>query len=156
MSDFGGQYAHALPVERFIPDEPERFDLAQLLAYFRPAWMDEGACCGTDPEIFFPGAGMHQDREAKAICAECPVVDTCLAYAMDHGLRGVWGNTNERERRRLRPTQPGPDRGPIDHGSTGGYKAHLRRGEKACPECSAANRRRNADQRDARRMAVSA
>jgi WhiB family redox-sensing transcriptional regulator len=42
-------------------------------------------------------------REAKAVCATCPVRRPCLDYALqwDH-LCGVWGGMSERERRQVR------------------------------------------------------
>ena len=67
-----------------------------------------GACSGEDPELFFaPEGARGADRwsyevDAKAICAECPVVAQCLEYALEHRMDGVWGGTNEAERRELR------------------------------------------------------
>ena len=69
--------------------EPERLDLDQLIASLRPSWMAKGACVGTDPDAFFPPPGPKTDRDAKAICATCPVVDTCLEYALTNRLDGV-------------------------------------------------------------------
>ena len=158
MTNYGVQYDHPIPVERHIDAEPERLDLDQLIASLRPSWMAQGACVGTDPDAFFPPPGPKTDRDAKAICATCPVVDTCLEYALANHLDGVWGNTNGRERGRLRPAakrKPGPPPAPItNHGVVAGYQAHRRRREDACPECLAAWSRRSADQRSARRMAV--
>jgi len=158
VSGYGSQYDHPIPVEGRIDTEPERLDLDQLIASLRPSWMAKGACVGTDPDAFFPPPGPKTDRDAKAICATCPVVDTCLEYALTNHLDGVWGNTNGRERKRLRPAakrKPGPPPAPItNHGTKAGYQAHRRRAEDACPECLAAWSRRSADQRSARRMAV--
>ena len=154
----GQQYDHPIPVEGRIDTEPERLALDQLIASLRPSWMAKGACVGTDPDAFFPPPGPKTDRDAKAICATCPVVDTCLEYALTNHLDGVWGNPNGRERKRLRPAakrKPGPPPAPItNHGTQAGYQAHRRRAEDACPECLAAWSRRSADQRSARRMAV--
>lgn len=141
MSNYGIQYDHPIPVERHIDAEPERLDLDQLIASLRPSWMAEGACVGTDPDLFFPPPGMHGDRPAKAICADCPVVDACLDYALTNHLDGIWGNTNGRERRRMRPAvKPGPRRAPIPHGTIQGYRAHTRHNDPACAPCKAAKR----------------
>ena len=44
---------------------------------------------------------MGVDR-ARAICKGCPVLDTCLEYALTERIEhGVWGGTSERERRRI-------------------------------------------------------
>lgn len=44
-------------------------------------WMDDAACATVDPEIFFPS--MEDDwqptRDAKKICASCPVRAKCAA-----------------------------------------------------------------------------
>lgn len=66
------------------------------------AWKDDAACRhATDPSIFFPKPG-DSVREAKAICAGCPVRSECLDYALRLGEHGIWGSTSERERRRIR------------------------------------------------------
>jgi len=66
-----------------------------------PGWWFAGLCAQTDPELFFPEKG-GSVREAKAVCAGCPVRAQCLAHALAHGERfGVWGGLSEHERRRL-------------------------------------------------------
>jgi len=67
-----------------------------------PVWWFAGLCAQTDPELFFPEKG-GSVREAKAVCAGCPVRAQCLEHALAHGERyGVWGGLSERERRRLK------------------------------------------------------
>lgn len=74
---------------------------ASLLGFAIPDWMTDGLCAQTSPDEFFPEKG-QTTRHAKAICAECPVQRECLDYALANGERfGVWGNTSERERRRM-------------------------------------------------------
>jgi len=66
-----------------------------------PGWWFAGLCAQTDPEVFLPEKG-GSVREAKAVCAGCPVCAQCLAHALAHGERyGVWGGLSEPERRRL-------------------------------------------------------
>ena len=66
-----------------------------------PGWWFAGLCAQTDPELFFPEKG-GSVREAKAVCAPCPVRAQCLAHALAHDERfGVWGGLSEPERRRL-------------------------------------------------------
>ena len=61
------------------------------------------ACYGADPNIFFPARGYSSAADAKAICADCPAIDECRAFAVDLMMdRGIWGGTSERERRRIR------------------------------------------------------
>jgi WhiB family redox-sensing transcriptional regulator len=67
-----------------------------------PEWMERGLCAQTDPESFFPEKG-GSTREAKSICATCPVAAECLDYALDNDERfGIWGGLSERERRKLK------------------------------------------------------
>ena len=68
----------------------------------RPGWMRRSACRGRDIAEFFPEPGGDADA-ARAICATCPVRDECLAFAVaDRATQGIWGGTDETERRRLR------------------------------------------------------
>lgn len=66
-------------------------------------WRKRAACRGIDVEIFYPATDEDVDAEpAKAVCAECPVRQACLEYALAHREReGVWGGATERERRRI-------------------------------------------------------
>jgi WhiB family transcriptional regulator, redox-sensing transcriptional regulator len=66
------------------------------------AWMLEAKCLDADPEAFFPEKG-GSTREAKRICAACPVREECLEYSLTNEERfGIWGGLSERERRRVR------------------------------------------------------
>jgi hypothetical protein len=42
------------------------------------------------------------EKEAKAICAECPYKARCLKFAIDNHEQGIWGGTTERQRNILR------------------------------------------------------
>ena len=65
------------------------------------SWRSKAACQGLDPAVFYPASDEEAD-EAKAICATCPVRETCLEYALANRERdGVWGGATERERRRI-------------------------------------------------------
>ncbi len=65
------------------------------------SWRQRAACRGLDPDIFYPVSDEEAD-EAKAVCAECPVRQTCLEHALANREHdGVWGGATERERRRL-------------------------------------------------------
>ena len=79
-------------------------DLGARLAFDDEArvWMLEARCLDADPEAFFPEKG-GSTREAKRICAICPVQQECLSHALDNDERfGIWGGMSERERRRLK------------------------------------------------------
>lgn len=78
---------------------------------------DEPLCAQTDPEMFFPqpvaGADdVYQfnirrnvylsERQAKAVCKECPLIKDCLDYALRNDEHGIWGGTTEHERAKIR------------------------------------------------------
>ena len=70
-------------------------------------WRHNAACLTEDPELFFPigntGPALQQIEEAKAVCRTCPVIDTCLKWALENGQdAGVWGGLSEDERRSLK------------------------------------------------------
>jgi WhiB family transcriptional regulator, redox-sensing transcriptional regulator len=65
-------------------------------------WVLEAKCLDADPEAFFPEKG-GSTREAKRICAACPVRNECLEHALSNDERfGIWGGLSERERRRMK------------------------------------------------------
>lgn len=73
-------------------------------------WMDDAACAGHDPEVFFPvsesGAGLLQIARAKDICARCPVEEACLDWALrTNQPDGVWGGMSTVERHAVRPSR---------------------------------------------------
>jgi WhiB family redox-sensing transcriptional regulator len=64
-------------------------------------WMLRGLCRELEPAEFFPSDGVGVER-ARKICAQCPVKDECLEYALTYRIdHGVWGGASERERRRI-------------------------------------------------------
>jgi len=71
------------------------------------SWRRDAACQYISPALFFPngttGQAIEEIDAAKAVCRACPVTDACLEFAMStHQQYGVWGGTDEEERRRLR------------------------------------------------------
>ena len=80
-----------------------------------PGWMFDGLCAShPNPDLWYPekgwdsirvdgGSARSQVREAKALCADCPVRLLCLENALQQGERyGIWGGKTERERRQIR------------------------------------------------------
>ncbi|MCU1601797.1 MAG: putative WhiB-family transcriptional regulator [Frankiales bacterium] len=68
-------------------------------------WQEQGACVTTDTELFFHPDNERGPRreareaEAKAVCARCPVLAQCRAYALaTREPFGVWGGLSEPER----------------------------------------------------------
>ncbi|WP_141566376.1 WhiB family transcriptional regulator [Pseudonocardia sp. N23] len=70
-------------------------------------WRDGAVCRSVDPELFFPVAehGSRRsaaEQRAKQVCARCPVLAPCLAWALAELPHGVAGGLNEQERSSLR------------------------------------------------------
>lgn len=74
------------------------------------SWVTQAACRDLPSRqvlVFVPDESDRKTRaaltrEAKAVCAGCPVVDACLAYALENNIiDGVWGNTTPRARRAM-------------------------------------------------------
>ena len=67
----------------------------------KPSWWHQAACRGLDPSIFYPVSDDEADQ-AKGVCAQCDVRQTCLEHALGQREReGVWGGASERDRRRI-------------------------------------------------------
>lgn len=70
-------------------------------------WQRQAKCASADPAIFYPEGRGSSASAARAICRPCPVRAQCRAYALEHNEKfGIWGNTSEHERRRLRRGEP--------------------------------------------------
>lgn len=75
---------------------PTRVDL--ILG--RPDWHYRAACRGMNPRLF---TAVTAGSRARAVCASCPVRDTCLdAGLADVDCQGIWGGLGPYERRRER------------------------------------------------------
>lgn len=75
-------------------------------------WHADGACRDLDTEMFFHPDNergpqrSERERAAKAVCARCPVVTQCAAWAL--GTRepyGIWGGLSEADREELGATR---------------------------------------------------
>jgi len=79
-----------------------------------PTFIDDGKplCAEVDPELFFPQevevsktkvVSVYRDvAAAKEICYSCPLMASCLEYALRGQEIGIWGGTTERQRDKLR------------------------------------------------------
>lgn len=110
----------------------------------------ERAACRDLPKTLFVHESMSraEEREAKAVCAACPVMDECRTFALelaDSGRAvdvpvGIWGGTNAAERRamltrRRMRSAPRTDEFVVGtrarHGSHNAYREYGCR----CPVC---------------------
>jgi len=74
-----------------------------------PAWAERSACIG-QTEVMYGIVGNRRDgvswRQARALCASCPVRSECLSHAIEQNeWDGMWGGLtpSEREPMRRRP-----------------------------------------------------
>jgi len=78
--------------------------------WWKTDWLDQAACLGEDPELFFPpstaGPHLEQINAAKAVCSRCPVRDECLEWSLaTRQDEGIWGGMTGEERRALRQSR---------------------------------------------------
>ena len=92
---------------------PRRSTAAGIVA--RPTWEEDidwqtrAACRSADANIFFPPTQTETKEErtlreaaAKSVCAQCPVREQCLTFALTtREPHGIWGGMTETERRRV-------------------------------------------------------
>lgn len=71
-------------------------------------WQYLGACRGEDSDLFYHPEGERgrarerRERQAKAICHACPVLEECRRHALStQEPYGVWGGLGEQERQVL-------------------------------------------------------
>jgi WhiB family redox-sensing transcriptional regulator len=71
------------------------------------------ACAEVDPDAFFPmeielhgqlvpSSKYENESGAKKICSDCTYKLECLIFAIKTNEIGIWGGTNEFERKQLR------------------------------------------------------
>ena len=68
-------------------------------------WQLQGACRGHDSAVYFHPDGErghareNRERNAKKVCATCPVLQQCREHALSvHEPYGIWGGMTETER----------------------------------------------------------
>lgn len=69
----------------------------------RPMPKFDAAVCRTRPDLpWFGGGRPEAQREALALCARCPELDACHAWADEHGEDGIWGGLTQGQRHAMR------------------------------------------------------
>lgn len=115
---------------------------AQGFLVTQQAWMRDAPCRGATAAFFAERgpAAARLVKQAKKVCAGCPVSDQCLEYALENREPcGVWGGLTPVQRRKL---ASGHTRAPVaipPCGSNRAYNSHLKRGEEACRPCKDAH-----------------
>lgn len=120
-------------------------------------------CRGVHTSLFFIGTGNATEaRQAKSVCAGCPVLDECMEYAVaDPELSGVWGGTSFLDRREIRKARGSTSRmsrvkNPAACGTPAGYNRHRMAGEASCESCKEARRAYEAERKARQRQALGA
>lgn len=100
-------------------------------------WMDKADCVGHDPDLWFPEEhAAAVARQAKAICAECPVQTECLQHAQQHNIRwGIWGGLTHNERRKITARRRIPGQCINGHVYTDRTSFINRLGHRECRVC---------------------
>ncbi len=72
-------------------------------------WQEEAACNSYPNVVFFGEEGESElerqarERRAKAVCRQCPVLESCLEFAMETNQKyGIWGGLTDKERASLK------------------------------------------------------
>jgi hypothetical protein len=68
-------------------------------------WMERGACKSAPQDQFFPERSSGSTDYKKVIakyCNVCPVIQSCLNFAVDNLEMGIWGGTTTRKRMGIR------------------------------------------------------
>jgi WhiB family redox-sensing transcriptional regulator len=115
---------------------------------FSEEWVHAGACVGKNPDQF-DSTDFPIIREAKKVCATCPVINSCLASALEIDPTndyGVLGGTTPLERRKLRKQSPKPKSQYCGRGHefTGENTYLNARGTRICRACKRIPNRRRA------------
>lgn len=107
---------------------------------------DAPACVGTPGQWWFAPSdrlsGWRPDPRAVRLCAGCPVLARCRAYADEHHPYGLWAG-RYRSQSASRYTTPELLLAAFRaHGTADARAGHRRRGEPLCAECMQSYKRR--------------
>ena len=68
-------------------------------------FVGKAACKGMEVNLFFPSTGVIS-RAVAVVCSNCEVKVQCEEFAVNNdNIQGIWGGTNEADRRRKRKTK---------------------------------------------------
>ena|SRR5688572_110219 len=110
-------------------------------AFQRESWVADANCVGhPTPAIFFPGrVNSHAAfKEARQVCAECPVWRDCLKFALKNNEEdGMWGGLSIMERRLVRRSD-----GVRKCRKCGLIRVFSQKAQIACDPCNSPRRKR--------------
>ena len=64
----------------------------------------DALCKEIGVEFFYPEEDVSFVSLAKKICSNCPVINECLQWGIEHEVHGIWGGTVPRTRQMMRRT----------------------------------------------------
>jgi len=103
------------------------------------SWRESARCRGLSDIMYPENHNIRAVQLAKSICAECPVREQCLDYALRYNeSHGIWGGMGERQRRAARYQRNLVRPRAVKCGTRGGYDEHRRLGTETCAACRAA------------------
>lgn len=88
-----------MTIDRIFMTEMNPFDPESALT--TPKFFEDGRCVGEDPTLW-DGDDKGKTFQALRMCADCPVVQSCLDWAVHHEEFGVFGAKTAAARVRLR------------------------------------------------------
>lgn len=91
--------------------------------------------CRDNPDMWTDGASRDDRERAAAHCRTCPVITTCAQWALPRAEElGIWGGTNEADRRYWRRYGRLPRRPLVGCGTEKQMRRHRDAGED-CAKC---------------------
>lgn len=70
-----------------------------------PKFTGAEPCAQVGTDLFFTpdNSVVYRDvRHVRALCADCPMREPCLEYALHVNVVGIWAGTTEHERKQIR------------------------------------------------------
>lgn len=61
-------------------------------------WRNDAACAEIGPDLFIGDTGIGDPFGVRSVCEGCPVVEACLAFAIETRSVGVWGGMTTQQR----------------------------------------------------------
>lgn len=108
-----GEWKSADEFFKFGQDDQDDVDdipMYRSVASMIPEWHSEAECRTKDKSVFFgssspeerPAYTLSSIREARTLCAICPVFNECLAHAIrTREVYGLWAGTTMNQRKGL-------------------------------------------------------
>jgi WhiB family redox-sensing transcriptional regulator len=66
--------------------------------------ISDALCAQTDPDLFFPETEINKSIQARQLCVQCPLMESCLRESLgqmkEHDW-GIWGGSTPQQRRRI-------------------------------------------------------